>query len=307
MHKFKLKSFRSARSMWFYIGFMALPMLQFVIFYIGVNVNSVLLAFKDITFTNGAYSFGWTFSNFTKWFTDVNEFALLKQTLLVSIKSYFINLCFGVPLGLFFAYYIFKKLPGAMFFRFMLFLPSIISSIVLVTVYMCFTDYVVPELLDKIFRVTMGTSLLSGKTRYATVMFYNLFVSFGTTVLLYSNKMSSISPEVIEAAQLDGANSVQEFFRIVLPQTYPTLSVFLISGVAGIFINEINNFAFFKYSWKSDTATLGFLMYFRTQKAKADIVQYPPLAALGIMMSAIAIPLTFAVKKLLAKVGPSED
>ena len=55
------------------------------------------------------------------------------------------------------------------------------------------------------------------------------------------------------------------------------------------------------------TATLGFLMYFRTQKAKADIVQYPPLAALGIMMSAIAIPLTFAVKKLLAKVGPSED
>ena len=66
--------------MWFYIGFMALPMLQFVIFYIGVNVNSVLLAFKDITFTNGAYSFGWTFSNFTKWFMDVNEFALLKQT-----------------------------------------------------------------------------------------------------------------------------------------------------------------------------------------------------------------------------------
>ena len=76
--------------MWFYIGFMALPMLQFVIFYIGVNVNSVLLAFKDITFTNGAYSFGWTFSNFTKWFMDVNEFALLKQTLLVSVKSYFI-------------------------------------------------------------------------------------------------------------------------------------------------------------------------------------------------------------------------
>lgn len=146
----------------------------------------------------------------------------------------------------------------------------------------------------------METSLLSGKTRYATVMFYNLFVSFGTTVLLYSNKMSSISPEVIEAAQLDGANSVQEFFRIVLPQTYPTLSVFLISGVAGIFINEINNFAFFKYSWKSDTATLGFLMYL-TQKAKADIVQYPPLAALGIMMSAIAIPLTFAVKKLPQK------
>ena len=48
-------------------------------------------------------------------------------------------------------------------------------------------------------------------------------------------------------------------------------------------------------------------MYFRTQKAKADISQYPPLAALGLMMSAIAIPLTFLVRWLLNKYGPSED
>ena len=138
-------------------------------------------------------------------------------------------------------------------------------------------------------------------------MFYNLFVSFGTSVLLYSNKMASISPEMTEAAELDGANAIQEFFRIVLPQVFTTLSVFLITGIAGIFTNEINNFSFFNYYWKPDTATLGFLMYFRTQKAKSDMSQYPPLAALGLMMSAVAIPLTFLVRKLLMKYGPSED
>lgn len=293
----------------FYLGFLFLPLLQFCIFYVGVNVNSFILAFRKISSVEGSvgrYTYGWTFANFANWFTDNNEFQQLWQTLKISLKSYAISLVIGVPLGLFFAYYIFKKLPGAMFFRFMLFLPSIIASIVLVTIFKYFTDYVVPDMLGAV-DIKTTEKLLSGKARYATVMFYNLFVSFGTTVLLYSNKMASISPEIIEAAELDGAGATREFFSVVLPQTFSTLSIFLVAGVAGLFTNEINNFSFFNTTWKPDTVTLGFLMYFRTQKAKGDVSQYPPLAALGLMMSAVAIPLTFLVRWLLKKFGPSED
>ncbi len=309
MKKIKLKSFKSAKCLWFYIAILVLPILQFCIFYIGVNINSFVLAFKNITLDSETkkYVYSWTFDNFKNWFADENEFMQLVQTLLISLKSYAISLAIGVPFGLFFAYYIFKKLPGAMFFRFMLFMPSIVASIVLVSIFRYFTDYVVPEILS-VFRIELTSTLLSGKnTRYATVMFYNLFVGFGTTVLLYSNKMANISPEIIEAAELDGARPVREFFSIVLPQTFSTLSIFLVTGIAGIFTNEINNFSFFNYYWKPDTATLGFLMYFRTQKAKGDISQYPPLAALGLMMSAVAIPLTFLARWALNKVGPSED
>ena len=309
MRKIKSKAFRSAKSMWFYIGLMTLPLLQIFVFYICVNFNSFLLAFRNIVLNSETkqYEFSWTIGNFSNWFTDANEIQLLRQTLKVSLKAYAIMLLIGTPLGLFFAYYIFKKLPGAMFFRFLLFMPSIIASIVLVTIFRYFTDYVVPEIL-KIAKISLESTLLSGKgTRFATVMFYNLFVSFGTSVLLYSNKMANISPEIVEAAELDGVNAFQEFFFIVIPQTFSTLSVFLVTGVAAIFTNEINNFSFFNYNWKPDTATLGFLMYYRTQKAKADISQYPPLAALGLMMSAIAIPCTFFVRWLLNKFGPSED
>ena len=309
MRKIKVKAFRSAKSMWFYVGFMALPVLQFFIFYICVNFNSFLLAFRNIVLDGETkrYVYSWTIKNFLNWFSDVNEFQLLMQTLKISLKSYVIMLLIGTPLGLFFAYYIFKKLPGSMFFRFMLFMPSIIASIVLVTIFRYFTDYVVPLAL-KTMNITLESTLLSGKTtRYATVMFYNLFVSFGTSVLLYSNKMANISPEIVEAAELDGVNAFQEFFHKVMPQTFSILSVFLVTGIAAIFTNEINNFSFFNYNWKPDTATLGFLMYYRTQKAKSDISQYPPLAALGLMMSAIAIPCTFLARKLFDKFGPSED
>lgn len=309
MEKLKFKSFKSAKSFWFYVAILALPVLQFCIFYIAVNINSFILAFRNITLDaeTKRYMFSWTFDNFKNWFADENEFLQLTQTLMISLKSYVISLVIGVPLGLFFAYYIFKKLPGAMFFRFMLFMPSIIASIVLVSIYRYFTDEVVSDFFKSIHIELEDTLLSSENTRYATVMFYNLFVSFGTTVLLYSNKMANISPEIIEAAQLDGVSPAREFFSIVLPQTFSTLSIFLVTGIAGIFTNEINNFSFFNTRWKSDTATLGFLMYFRTQKAKGDISQYPPLAALGLMMSAVAIPLTFLARWILNKVGPSED
>ena len=47
-------------------------------------------------------------------------------------------------------------------------------------------------------------------------MFYNIFVSFGTSVLLYYNKMASISPEMTEAAELDG-----ERFSGIFPHRSP--------------------------------------------------------------------------------------
>ena len=88
MQKIKTKSFKSAKSMWFYIGFMALPMLQFIIFYIGVNFNSFLLAFRNIVFNSETkrYDYFWTFNNFTNWFKDTNEFELICQTLKISLK-----------------------------------------------------------------------------------------------------------------------------------------------------------------------------------------------------------------------------
>ena len=102
--------------------------------------------------------------------------------------------------------------------------------------------------------------------------------------------MANISPDVIEAAELDGANSFQEFFRIVLPQTFSVVSVFLVTGVASIFTNQINNFSFFEYTVNPDTATVGFLMYKRLENAQG-----------------VAIPVTFLVRWLLEKFGPSED
>jgi ABC-type sugar transport system permease subunit len=287
----------------------AWPVLQFCVFYIGVNLNSILLAFKD--FGNSQTDYTINFDNFKVWldFDDSTFGAVIPDAFKVSIKAYLISLVVGVPLGLFFSYYIFKKLPLSGFFRVILFLPTIVSSIVLVFMYRLFANNILTEILSDL-GLRSGDPLLDTKEdRFATMMVYNVFVSFGTSVLMYSNKMATLSPEVIESAQLDGAGAFKEFFYVVLPMVFSTISVFLITGVAGIFTNQINSFAFFphKLSGYPETNTLGYILYYRTKKAGQNDWEYPPLAALGLLLTLVAFPLTLFARYMLNHFGPSED
>jgi ABC-type sugar transport system permease subunit len=268
------------------------------------------LAFKEYT---NETDFTWSFHNFKVWldFSDSTYGAYIPKALVVSLKAYAISLVVGVPLGLFFSYYIFKKMPLSGFFRVVLFIPTIVSSIVLVSMYRLFVNNVAFELAEKWGLVSSSALpfLDSTDDRFATMMIYNVFVSFGTSVLMYSNKMSTISPEIIESAQLDGAGALREFFHIVLPMTFSTISVFLITGIAGIFTNQINNFAFFAAAPNAydETRTIGYLLYHRTRKAGQNDWEYPSIAALGILLTLIVLPLTFLARYCFERFGPSEE
>ena len=65
---------------------------------------------------------------------------------------------------------------------------------------------------------------------------------------MYSNAMSGIPQEIVESAHLDGATGINEFWKITLPMVYPTLSTFLITGVAGLFTNQINLYSLYDVS-----------------------------------------------------------
>ena len=292
------------------------PVLQFVVFYIAVNFNSFLLAFKKVDANLNFIE--WTLDHFKIWFTEgTTPHTRLMAAFTVSFKAYAIHTLIGMPMGLLFSFYIFKRLPGAMFFRVILYLPSVLSSLVLVLIYSYFVTAPFQDIMVKLFHATddayfkySNVKLMgSGMVSFPTLMFYNLLVGFGVSVLLYANKMSSISPDLIEASELDGVNSWQEFYHIVLPEVYPTISVFLITGIAGIFTNQYNAYPLTKGTPMQDSTTIGYLMYDYVVDANNDLAD-PALArtaALGLMLSAVVIPTTFLVRFLLLRFGPSED
>ena len=199
----------------FYSLMMLFPIAQFCVFYIGVNFNSFLLSFQNIDLLTGKID--WTFDNITRAFTLMTTSKALLSALSVSVLSYFILLGIGTPLGLLFSYYIYKKLPLSGAFRVLLFLPSIISAIVMVTIFQFFVERAIPAFASQLFGIKMKGLLENVSTRFATIIFYNIWVGFGTSVLMYSNGMSGISNEVVESAHLDGATGFKEFWHITLP------------------------------------------------------------------------------------------
>ena len=129
----------------FYILMMAFPILQFSLFYIGVNGGSLLMAFQKIDIVENTTT--WTFDNIANAFKVLvsNEGLLLVRN---SLLSYVLILGIGTPLGLLFSFYIYKKLPLSGAFRVILFMPSIISAIVIVTIYQFFVERAVPEYIN---------------------------------------------------------------------------------------------------------------------------------------------------------------
>ena len=123
---------------------------------------------------------------------------------------------------------------------------------------------------------------------------------------MYSNGMSGISQEMVESAHLDGATGLTEFWKITLPMIYPTLSTFLITGIAGLFTNQIALYSFYGGGAPENLQTYGYYLYMRTKNATSDS-EYTLLAAMGLLLTVVVVPLTLGVKWALEKFGPKED
>jgi ABC-type sugar transport system permease subunit len=285
----------------FYVALMAFPMLQFCVFYIGVNANSLFLAFKSYDIYEGTYS--WVgFQNFA----HIGEELTQSYTLLYALKNSLIvwvcNLVFGTFFATLFSYYIYQKRFLGVVFKFILFLPSILPVILLTTMFKFFANEAIPELAYEWTNTKIKGLLVNPDIRFWAVLFYNVWVGFGAQVLLYSGAMNQISPSVMEAADLDGASSARKFFSIVLPSILPTVGTFLLSSVAGLFMNQANLWDFYGNAVPTtENYTIGYYLYWLVNRNPSDISSYPYAAALGIACTFIALPLTYAVRKWIER------
>lgn len=300
------KRTRAAKGdMLFYVLMMAWPILQFCVFYIAVKFNSIMYSFQRYDKLSGAVT--WTLDYVRNALKMMTTSPVLIDAMKMTLLFFVLFTGINTPLGLLFSYYIAKKQFAAGFFRVFLFLPSIICSVIMVLIYGNFVDVALPEIVRVTTGKTIGGLMSTKSTRFFAVMFYNLLVGFGVNVLMYSNAMSAISEEVVEAAHLDGATSIKEFWFVTLPSIYPTLVTFMITSLAGMFLNQYNLYSFFGSGEHFGLQTYGLYFYVQTLLADGSRAEYSQISAIGLWLTFIALPLTYGVKFLLEKFGPSED
>lgn len=281
---------------------LAIPVLQYIIFYIGVNFNSILMSVFSYERTNH----GWVgsfvgFSNFGTVIKDI--FTTAKS---VELKSAFgnsfllciLSLCIKTPLALVCSFYICKKHFMFKTYRTILFLPNIISAVTLTIMFKNFVD-------GGLLQYT-GEGLIYSQNK-ALLIFYWIWSNLGITVLVYSNAMSKVDVSIVESAKIEGASEVREFISIYLPIIFPSIITFIVSTVAAMFIDQMNLFSFYTNSAQTKNITVGYYLYRETQRATTggllDKSVFPELSAFGLLLTFICAPITLGVRALLLKIG----
>ncbi|MCI9504017.1 MAG: sugar ABC transporter permease [Clostridia bacterium] len=270
---------------------LSLFIVYWIVFFLYVNIDSIFLAFQDLHGT-------WTFDNISNAFRDLgsgdSEFRIaIKNTMI-----YFLKDVVMIPLQLFIAYFLHKKIVGTKFFRIMFYLPSLISSVVMVTVYSTMIAPYGPigQMIEQIFG---SCPQFLADSRYATwaIVFYTVWIGWGGNMLLFGGSLARIPTEIFEAAKLDGVGPFRELFELIFPLMWPTLSTVLVLNLTGLFNAGGPILLFDSSQLNVGIQTLNYWMFVKVWKFGASA--YNEVAAIGLVLTLIGAPIIMFIRWLI--------
>ena len=199
--------------------------------------------------------------NFVKMFQDETFYKAIGVTFYFALVSVPLRLVFALIVAML----LLKNSKMSGFYRAAYYLPSIIGGSVAVAILwkrMFATDGVVNRLLGAVGIETTFAWLGNTKTAIWVLILLAVW-QFGSSMLIFLSALKQISKELYEAAEVDGANGIQKFFRITLPLLTPTIFFNLV-------MQMINGFLAFTQSYiitqgKPMNSTLFYTVYMYQQ------------------------------------------
>ncbi|KLO21932.1 ABC transporter permease [Marinitoga sp. 1197] len=212
-------------------------LILFAIFGIFPIAYSFFMSFTNYTGLNPHYDLI-GLSNYIKAFNDEIFLIALKNTFIFVVGTIPFTTIFSLLLAILINS---KLLPVKNLFKAGFFLPSVISMVVISTIWMYLysANGFFNNMLTLLGFKSLGTSwLASTKTALISIMIMDIWAAIGYYTILFLAGLQSIPNEVYEAASIDGATKTQTFFSITLPLLKPTM-FFIIS------LNTIRSFQIF--------------------------------------------------------------
>ena len=235
----------------FIYGFLAWPILHFLVFWVGMNVGTFVDSFYEYTLSGSR-----NFVKFDNYVTAFRIFAGLKDSgivnhyaLLNSLSLIPLSLLINLPITLIFAYAIYKKILFYRFYRIVLFLPAVISVVVLCLIYRMALDNstgIVIQFLRLIGLggdgsqsdtgiVPVGGFLGNDKTVWGTILVFSVWTGVNGNLIYFSSAMARLPQSVFESAEIDGATQLKQFGSICIPLIWPTITTMSVTLVAAVF------------------------------------------------------------------------
>ena len=287
----KKKRKNSVQAMIFIWGSLAIPILHFLVFWLYVNFDSLLLAFRTVEDGRQVFSL----QNFRDVFTRMST---ASGDLRIAVKNTFIFFGFGIILtfvNLMFSFFLYKKILFKSFFRFMFYVPTIISAVVVSGLFKYMVNPMGPigVLYTNLTGNPAPAFLLQKEYALKTVMVYSVFVGFAGNILLLGGAMSRIPQSVVESAYLDGIGWMREFLQICIPLIWSTLSTLIILMMSNIF-NSSGEILLLT-GGRGETTTISYWMFSQIKYYNS----YNLPSAFGWLLTLIAVPISLITRKVV--------
>ncbi len=222
-----LKSIRNVAS-WWDVYILLLPAIIVTFIFAYIPMYGVQIAFKDFSAKAGIWGSQWIgLKHFQRFLTYPMFWRIVRNTLLISLYS-----LATFPLPVIFAlllneirYTKFKKTVQMISYA-----PHFISEVVLCGMIILFLNrnYGVINHFLELIGITR-IDFLSNPNYFRSIYVWSgVWQGLGWGSIIYLAALSGVSPELIEAAKIDGASRLRIIRSINIPQILPTIGILLI-------------------------------------------------------------------------------
>ena len=172
-------------------------------------------------------------TNYQRLFQDSNMAAALKNTLIYTVISVPVGLCFSILL----AVLLNAKIKGRSVYRTLFFLPSVTmpSAIAMVWKWLYNSDYGLINFLLRKIGIQGPDWLTDPRTALYSIILVAIWSSVGYNMIILLAGLQGIPVSYYEAAEIDGAGTVKQFFHVTLPLLTPSIFFVLIMALISAF------------------------------------------------------------------------
>ena len=197
--------------------FIAPTIVTLALMYVYPVIRTVTMSFFEVSSLTSSVS-TWSFNGLANYFTILHN-AAFKTSMVNMVLIWFVGGLITLALSMVMAVILTSGIRFKRFFRAAIYMPNIVSAVALATMWRQYVfNYDYGLLNDMLALIGLDKiQWLGSDTKFWSMLGAFIFGSVGYYMLIYISGIEGIPQDLYEAATLDGASKVGQFFQITLP------------------------------------------------------------------------------------------
>lgn len=215
----------------YFVIFILPALIIYLLFSIIPFLYTIYYSFTDYTDMNPINLHFVGLKNYIKVLQTPVMLAAIKNSVIYAILLTGFQTLLGLPL----AFVLNQKLKSRNLLRAVFFFPAVFSSLIIGYLWnfiMSSSDF---GLINNILhQLGLGTlNFFSSKNALYSVILTQIWQWTGWAMVIFLANLQSISPDLYEAAEIDGANGLKKFMYVTLPLMCPSVKIVIVTGLIG--------------------------------------------------------------------------